>query len=385
MSKEEFREVAHSGGKVIIRIGPDAQGRRGHQQTWTHQRPVASAIFAIYALAQGVPVCTVPLGGIGSPIPPAPLPGCYMLFISSDSEGKFGHECPACKGYWRDEGGTHFCPYCGAQDGAHNFLTAAQHSYVEQYCAKMRELLQEDKDGEYVIDMDAVADAAGTDAVKPPFYYAEESQQNKFKCNACGSYNDILGVYGYCSRCGTRNDSQELSEKIIPAIRERINAGGQNEACVKDAVSAFDSVTGQYVKQLLQRVPLTQARRNRLDGKRFQNLRQVQQDLNEIFGIDIGEGVSGTDFEFARLMFHRRHVYEHKGGEADEKYIIDSGDTSVRVKQALQETQESAHRASSLVLKMAFNLHRGFHEILPVNQGPIKQYEKWKPKTPARS
>ena len=308
-----------------------------------------------------------------------------MLFISSDSEGKFGHECPACKGYWRDEAGTHFCPYCGIQEGAHNFLTTAQHSYVEQYCAKMRELLQEDKDGEYVIDMDAVADAAGTDVEKPPFYYAEESQQNKFKCNACNSYNDILGVYGYCSRCGTRNDFQELSEKIIPAIRERINAGGQNEACVKDAVSAFDSVTGQYVKQLLQRVPLTQARRNRLDGKRFQNLQQVQQDLTEIFGIDIGDGVSAADFDFAKQMFHRRHVYEHKGGEVDDKYIADSGDTSVRPKQALRETQESAHRTVSIVVKMASNLHRGFHEILPPNEGPIKQYEKWKPKPPSRS
>src|SRR5271157_933512 len=113
MSEVEFREIAHSGGQVIIRIGPDPQGRRGYQQTWTHQRPVASAIFAVYALAQGVAVCGLPLGGIGSPIPPPPFPGCYMVFIGSDSEGKFGHECPGCRVYWRDEGGTHVCPYCG--------------------------------------------------------------------------------------------------------------------------------------------------------------------------------------------------------------------------------------------------------------------------------
>jgi hypothetical protein len=378
MRKEEFREIAHSGGQVVIRIGPDPQGRRGYQQTYTHQRPVASAIFAIYALAQGVPVCGLPLGGIGSPMSPSPFPGCYMVFIGSDSEGKFGHECPVCKGYWRDEGRTHYCPYCGRREDVHAFLTAAQQSYVRQYCNKMTELLQADNDGEYVIDMDAVADAAGTDAEKPPFYYAEESQQNKFKCSACGSYNDILGVYGYCSRCGTRNDFEELSEKVILAIRERINAGSQYEACVKDAVSAFDSTVGQYVGQLIQRVPMTQARRNRLDGKRYQDLQQVQQDLNEIFGIDIQEGISSTDFEFAKQIFHRRHVYEHKGGEADKKYITDSGDTSVRLKQVLRETAESAHRISSLVVKMADNLHGGFHEILPADEGAIGQYEKWK-------
>jgi hypothetical protein len=306
-----------------------------------------------------------------------------MLFISSDSEGKFGHHCPVCKGYWRDEAGTQYCPYCGLRESGHAFLSDAQQSYVQQYCEKMREAMAEEKDGEYVIDMDAVADAAGSDSEKPPFYYAEESQQNKFKCNACGSYNDILGVYGYCSRCGTRHDFQELSEKVIPAIRERINAGGQYEACVRDAVSAFDSVTGGYVKQLLQHVPLTQARRNKLEGKRFQNLQQVREDLEEVFGIDIQDGIGSADFEFAKLMFHRRHVYEHKGGEADEKYIADSGDKSVRPKQALRETQDSAHRTCGLVVKMAGNLHRGFHEILPADDGPIKQYERWKPKPSA--
>ena len=60
MNKEEFREIAHSGGQVIIRIGADEDGRRVYQQTWQHQRPVASGIFAIYALPQGIPVCGVP-------------------------------------------------------------------------------------------------------------------------------------------------------------------------------------------------------------------------------------------------------------------------------------------------------------------------------------
>ena len=73
-------------------------------------------------------------------------------------------------------------------------------------------------------------------------------------------------------------------------------------------------------------------------------------------------------------MFHRRHVYEHKGGEADAKYIADSGDTSVRPKQALQETQESAHQLAGLMVKIARNLHRGFHEIIPPEGRPIQEH-----------
>ncbi len=82
------------------------------------------------------------------------------------------------------------------------------------------------------------------------------------------------------------------------------------------------------------------------------------------------------DIEFAKLMFHRRHVYEHKGGEADEKYIEDSGDNSVRPKQLLHETVESAHRIVGLVMKMATNLHRGFHEISPPDEEPIRRHQR---------
>ena len=207
------------------------------------------------------------------------------------------------------------------------------------------------------------------------FYYAEESQQNKFTCNACGASNDILGRFGYCSTCGTRNDLQELSDKTIPALRTRINSGGPHEACVKDAVSEFDSFVGVCVTQLVKHVRMTPARRNRLENRRFHNLEVVAADLKEILDFDILDGMTVDDIEFAKLMFHRRHVYEHKGGEADEKYIADSGDNSVRVKQLLHETVESAHRIAGLVLKMATNLHRGFHEIFPPDEEPIKRYK----------
>src|ERR1700758_4235349 len=48
--------------------GPD--GRRGYQVGFHHQRPVASALFAVYALPQGIVVAPLPMGGIRSPWPP---------------------------------------------------------------------------------------------------------------------------------------------------------------------------------------------------------------------------------------------------------------------------------------------------------------------------
>ena len=376
-NRPDFQAVGHSGGQVTISVRKDELGRRGYQLSWQHCRPVPAAMFGVYALPQGIVFCQAELGGIGGRTETPPVPGgCYLVFIGSDREGLFGRTCRSCNGYWRGRVNSSFCPYCGFHGHLLEFLTPGQVSYVAQFCAKMREALDSDADGDHVIDMDAVADAAGRDIEKPAFYYAEESQQNKFDCNACGASNDILGRFGYCSVCGTRNDLQELSEKIIPALRTRIKSGGPYEACVKDAISEFDSFVGVCVTQLVQHVGMTPARRNRLENRRFHNLNSVAADLKEIFDIDILDGMSVEDTEFAKLMFHRRHVYEHKGGEADEKYIADSGDVSVRVKQLLHETVESAHRIAGLVLQMATNMHRGFHEIFPREEEPIKRHKR---------
>jgi hypothetical protein len=278
----DFQEIGHSGGRVTIRIGPFAQGERGYQLTWSHQRPVPSAIFGVYAIPQGVAVGRLDIRGIGQPFNPPPIPGCYQVFIGSDSEGKFGYQCPECNSYWRGGGGVCCCPYCGIRAGVQDFLTPAQRSYVSQYCALMREALSTESDGEYVIDLDEVADAVGKCSEKPPFYYAEISQQNKFICEACGSYNDILGRFGYCSHCGTRNDLQELRERTIRTIRDRVNSGGPFEACVKDAVAAFDSLVGQYVEQLLRWVPLTASRKKKFENRRFHNLELVAAELRRL-------------------------------------------------------------------------------------------------------
>ncbi|MGH8658779.1 MAG: hypothetical protein ACREV4_09995 [Gammaproteobacteria bacterium] len=71
-------------------------------------------------------------------------------------------------------------------------------------------------------------------------------------------------------------------------------------------------------------------------------------------------------------MFHRRHVYEHNGGEVDEKYIRDRSDASVRPKQVIRENRDTALRIADLVLKMGQNIHRGFHAIFPTEDVPIR-------------
>ena len=266
------------------------------------------------------------------------------------------------------------CPYCATRGDRHVFLTEAQERYVAQYCDRLTEALADEKDGEHVIDMDAVAAAAGKDGEKPAFYYAEESQQKSFNCDACGEYNDIIGKFCYCSTCGTRNDLHELETNTIAKLRSRANGGGGYEACVSDAVGAFDTFVGQYAAELVRRIPLRSARKARIERMRFHNLSTTANELKVAFDIDILEGVRPEDAAFATLMFQRRHVYEHNDGVVDEKYLKDSGDTSVRLRQTIYETQASAHRIIGLVTKMGQNLHDAFHDIFPPEAAPVQRH-----------
>lgn len=87
----------------------------------------------------------------------------------------------------------------------------------------------------------------------------------------------------------------ELETKTMVAIRDRINSQEQREACVRDAVAAFDSLVGQYVRELVRRIPLTSVRMNRLQSSRFHNVSQVPEELNGVFDIDIYKGIDASD------------------------------------------------------------------------------------------
>jgi len=371
---EEFAEIAHSGGRVTFNLSTTPEGRRTFGLRFEGSRPVPMVMTGVYALPQGIPVAQIHMGGIGQAWNAAPFPDCLPVLISSDSEGKFGHTCPACGQYWRSGPWPNICPYCRTESPSHNLLSEAQMRYVEYYCAMLLDALQSGKDGDFVIDMDIVADAAGKEGEKPAFYVSEESQQHKFTCAACGEFNDILGRYGFCSLCGTHNGLADFRDGSIPHIRERLNSGHTPEDCVRDAVSLFDGYVGQISRHLVAGVPMVSYRRNRLTKQRFHDFSDMRTVFQDWFGIDPCRGVKPSDQKFIERMFHRRHVYEHNGGEVDQKYIDDSGDTTVRVKQRIRETQADAHALLGHLVRVAENIHDGFHELFPTLPKPIEAY-----------
>jgi hypothetical protein len=145
---------------------------------------------------------------------------------------------------------------------------------------------------------------------------------------------------------------------------------------VRDAVAAFDSFVAQVSKELVKRVPMTVARQNRLSMFSFHKPDEVRSTFKDWFDIDLCEGMKEEACKSVALMFHRRHVYEHNGGEVNQRYLDISGDTTVRLKQRLRENKEGEHGLLSSLVKMARNLHAGFSELLPPLEGPIKSLEE---------
>lgn len=256
-------------------------------------------------------------------------------------------------------------------------MSDAQKRYVAHWCKVLREGLEAAEETDVVIDMDAVADATDQHGERPEFYVSEESQQHQFVCSACETCNDIIGRYGYCGVCGTRNDCQDF-EQSIERIRNSLNKGAEPEDSLKDAVSEFESFIDQTVAELAELATISSHRKNRLAGRRFHNIEEVSTIFAQWFDIDIRNGVSEQEWIDVLKKFCRRHVYEHKGGVVDQRYLDDSGDTTVRLRQRIGEQKEDIHAFMGRLVRIARNVHSGFHDLFPPEEDPIKRLEEKK-------
>jgi hypothetical protein len=207
----EFEEIAHSGGKVTIHIIDDEIGRRGYQMSYRSMRPVPMALTGVYALGQsGMPVATYNIAGPDR----APFRGCLPVMVASDSEGKFGHHCSACDGYWRSGPWANVCPYCAVQAQPYEFLSHAQLRYVRHYCEVFAEAINADEPGEVTIDMDVVADAVQSTARSPRSMSLKRASNTNSSAQLAMSSMTFLGASGsahFAARATTSWSSRTVS------------------------------------------------------------------------------------------------------------------------------------------------------------------------------
>jgi hypothetical protein len=140
---------------------------------------------------------------------------------------------------------------------------------------------------------------------------------------------------------------------------------------VKSAVSDFDACCRDISMQIVNRIPMKLARRTELQRLIFQDIESPTiAMLKSMFDIDLLRGMEG-ELAFAKMMMHRRHIYEHNAGVADERYVRESGDKDANVGILLRESKENAHRYVSVLARIIGNFDVDFHEIFQPTEWPI--------------
>ena len=384
---QDFQEVAHCGANTTISIGCDSEGTKRFAIGLVSRRPGPMTAVGIYILrSHGIPVSDFKLGGIGQPFEPPPPEGTVPAFLGSDSLGCWGHQCPRCHGYFRNQHHAAIypltCPYCGLRTAAFQFLTPAQRNFLIHLadtleCA-IEEPMENGTEREVEIDMSVIVDQSADEA-KPSFYYASETQQTRYTCDHCGEFNDIRGLYGYCAACGWRNNVQMLSTRLTETRDDLNNGHLRPEAAVGQAVSLFDAACRDFATQLVKRIPMKPARKEELTRFVFHDIdSDTYNRLKVNFDINPLKGIQDRDVRFIKMMLERRHVYEHNAGVIDARYVERSGDQDAVLGHLLREGRENAHNLISQLARMVANVDRDFHEIFAPTEWPIKNYDEIK-------
>ncbi len=256
---------------------------------------------------------TVPAVGYGqAAVYPQPS---VVAYVQSDEQGMWGRNCPACERYFRT---THIfhtsvCPYCAKPAPSLTFISKAQRLYIAaSYDAFARAMLTGKNTS---LDLADVTDAT------PAWHYAEEKQQTHFKCqtDGCDIETDILGIYGYCPRCGRTNARPAFND----AMTRMLTRWDQTDKTVTDQWFDIGVITWNGNAKIPPRA-----------------VRQLE-------------------LPFITKMLQRRHILIHNSGIVDDDYIKLSSDKQVRLDERIRIPSNEAKHFVEVIREMGLNLLDG--------------------------
>jgi hypothetical protein len=330
---KDFEEIGHSGGMIKINI----DGTKVQFEI-INQNMNACSIESI----------SIPLGGDKLPV--------YMV---SDREGYFGAICKDCNTYFRTSRFSEIttCPYCRIEDSCVNFFTSNQVKYIEAYVNKFIKLFQSGKSG--IIDFDSIIEQMNN---KSSFVYSDERQQTLFKCSKCSNSNDIIGLYGYCSCCGTRNNLDIFNKKLSFEMHRVTNPKHEKserhlreqewQEVLKSSISIFEAFSKDVHKELL-KLPMHPNQRKAVENISFQRITKAREVLLNNFQFDIFVDINNNDINFINKSFNIRHLFTHSEGIVDNDYIKNTGDSSFRLGQLVRVSSHDVKRIIELITIVA--------------------------------
>jgi len=298
------------------------------------------------------------------------------ISFPKDSEGYFGRECPKCEGYFKVVFGTGLktpapccCPYCGHKAEQGKFWTKDQLNYAKSIAArKVTEALTRDLSSSYGSRNRVLG--SGNFGIsltlefksnpRPIHYYREKQLETAVTCENCTLQYAVYGVFAFCPDCGMHNSLQILN-KNFDLIRKEIALASSAEKdfaeflvnnALGNAVSAFDGF-GREVCRLYSHKASSAEQAVNIS---FQNLKNAEKNVSNLFGFNISSAVDGGEWEFVCRCFQKRHLIAHKAGVVDDAYIDSTGDTEAIVGRKLIISPHDVERLVELLKKIGDHL-----------------------------
>lgn len=364
----EFKDaIRAAGGRLEYLHQPD--GRLAFRISGTGMR----ALYMVAVSMDGTHfIDDVPAVGIGGTA--VYRQPSVVAYVQSDEQGMWGRNCPACERYFRTTHISHdsVCPYCAEPAPSLAFISKAQRVYIAaSYDAFGRAMVTGKNTS---LDLAEITDAT------PAWHYAEEKQQTHFKCqtDGCGVETDILGIYGYCPRCGRTNARPAFNESMTrmltrweetdKKVSDRKARGEVWDDLTVKSVTEFETLA-KHLRRRLLTFPMTRSRRQAVEELSFQIPLQADIALRQWFDIGIVEwkgnattpprAVRQLELPFVTKMLQRRHILIHNSGVVDGDYLRLSGDNQVRLDERIRIPSNEAKHFVEVVREMGLNLLDG--------------------------
>ena len=300
----------------------------------------------------------------------ARLGNSFSIPIEPDAEGYLGRECPekSCLGYFKVTPGTGLkgavpchCPYCGHTGEQDTFFTPEQVEYAKSIVIRMftdaihRNLKSLEFDhkprGGFGIGISLKVTNSGRHPIR---HYREKNLETEVVCNNCTLRFAIYGVFGWCPDCGSHNSLQILSKNLELAKKELALATSADADlaehlvgdALKNVVSAFDGFGREICSQ-------------RATDIRFQNIVGARRRVQEVFGFDFADELSGDSWMTVCRIFQKRHLLSHKMGVIDDEYVQKINDPGAIVGRRVRITPDEVSVAIGLVEVLGQRLFKG--------------------------
>jgi uncharacterized Zn finger protein (UPF0148 family) len=305
--------------------------------------------------------------------------------IETDAEGYYDKECPSknCMFQfkvlaedWADKfkDESVFCPLCRHNAPADSFWTTEQIEKSKEQAFKYVENRLEKALSEGVRDFNRHQPKTGFITIsmhyKSSHSYnyilpipAQKELQQKITCSKCSARYSVLGSAFFCPCCGHNsvietfdNSINKVKTKLknLDLVRTAVSKISEDEAEVT-VRSLIESGISDVVVAFQRYCELTFKNRTndeiKIKSNAFQNLEIGGEYWKKLFGFTYNDWLSQDEYKQLNILFQRRHLLAHNEGIVDEKYLLNSGDTTYKIGQRIVVKKIDVNNLIELVLK----------------------------------